>query len=447
MNKIKWLFAMMMVVAMFAMTACDTLPADGGKDDDNAPSAKTIGEINYKPADTDAVEYIGFIPNAEKGVGLAGIAFADTTTTHDDVVQSVVAQIKTTTGVKNAELVSYTADTTRPAGVTKDDIKTFDLTVKLTANEGYQFADKKNTLDYKLQLDIGKLPETKLATIDINTTIMDMFNPEKATLLHFKRALLDGVPIDHAYPGMGFHLLSMAICSKSDAEDFADSVRFLLEMGASTDGRHLGYTVVILAVNNSAVEILEDLILAGADVNGFAETTDPENGYSALDFVYIRHVNGVKANETIEKIFTILKKYSATASPKTDEFMSIFEDKTMNYTIAPPMGVNTATYSKENKEITLDIMSVTLNFKLAYIDLKKKQILLYAENPDTFVGTDYSGLEVIDDTTGKLYIGKAGMGDTVTPRDKVFVNVGKEKTDPDWDDEGLKGYAYTIVTK
>ena len=34
MNKMKWLFAMMCVLAMFAMTACDTLPADDGKDDD-----------------------------------------------------------------------------------------------------------------------------------------------------------------------------------------------------------------------------------------------------------------------------------------------------------------------------------------------------------------------------------------------------------------------------
>ena len=459
---------MMMVVAMFAMTACDTLPTDGGKDDDNAPSAKTIGEINYKPADSDAVSFQGLEYFNEKYYGLAGVKFADDTLTNDDIVQMVVAEVEKTEGIASVTLDGYTADTAKPAfgsdKITGDfgdfffSVKKFPITLKIVAKEGYKFDGNKNELSIPVDLLIGKKPETDVVTanlLSIYTGIQSCgdLNSEK-----FCQLFISGVDIDSPIFSGSTALHMTAITLNN--ENYCDYFTVLLGLGADTEIEAMGATPILGLLGSSyksfdsteertrILKAFKSLVGAGADVNAVSTATYVvDEGKSALDCML---QYGRRTQDYAEYI-SILEEKGATA-PWTQTYFDKIKGESGTSDVGG-MGICPIRFSVDGKTLTMVIMATDYDFEFDGLTDDGKAIYCfdaYTLNPNqgyTIDDIEYYGVEPIAATTGKFYFGKgtmkllglSGMGDmSLTPRDKVFAGT---------DAGGPSAYDYTLTAK
>ena len=323
MNKIKWLFAMMMVVAMFAMTACEV-----------APSAKTIGEINYKPADTRKVKYYGFLMEGdsvvftgEDMVAVAGVPYMNDKTTYDDVVQSIIASVNTTEGVV-ATLDGYTVDTDKPVA---DTPKNFVFKIKMTAKEGYKFAEDAFTT-INVDLAIGKEDEILYTESDMNAAmgaINASVKKDGIGKLAVAQGIINGYDLNYQHSSSSGFLLNMA------APNGVNFIKYLLALGADKTLRmsKMGDVDVLMQCcmqfDVDTYEAARFYILDGVELNNqldMAAMPTMHQG-TALNFAINQiEAYGEELNTKLLDLINLLIRKGAVSGPLADQTSQAFLD-------------------------------------------------------------------------------------------------------------------------
>ena len=301
MNKMKWLFAMMCILAMFAMTGCEVADnITGDKDTDGDKDKPTIDQpkvvANYKPANSDVATYHGFSTGSADSAGyLAGIIAIKkgATTTNDQAIQNWVTGLIATDGITEAVLEDYTAlSGTTGAGENNE----YEIEFKVTTAEGFTPSYRGRLI--KVKIVIGKQSNTTLENSD--DTLDDVFNDYTGSLVTIRQAIIDGFDINYQHGINGSFLLQKLI--PSSKANKAKAVSYLLRFGANAnmdvgtatmDSNPLGLVSAELEDDSSNAELLA-IKTSLCKANAFLKKGHP---YEAT---FINKVKGKNARGTAD---------------------------------------------------------------------------------------------------------------------------------------------------